>query len=84
MEGDVGALKTQTGWNGRNSSGMSILPAGRRLLSGDFFDIDNYAFYWVQNEYPTNSLVYHLSTDNSWAGVAVDSRSAFSVRCVRD
>jgi uncharacterized protein (TIGR02145 family) len=93
LEGTLGgtsvagtAMKT-TSWGGTNSSGFSALPGGARRISSGYFDYQgsigfwwssspNGTFAWFRFLYSGYSNVYRYSDH--------DSRSGFSVRCVRD
>jgi uncharacterized protein (TIGR02145 family) len=76
---------------GTNDFGFTILPAGyveggSSYVSGSFFDIGSYAFFWSTSE-DVASSAWIREFDRSYAGVHrySDSKSrGFSLRCLKD
>jgi len=83
-------LKTQNGWdsggNGTDASGFSILPGGFRDLYGEFFGLGSYTYFWTSVE-KTSTKAYFRYLKHDSDGVernATYKGNSFSCRCLRD
>lgn len=87
---DVGKrLKTVTGWysnSGANIYGFSALPAGYRILFGDFSNLSIVAYFWSSTEYSNNGAWNRLLGYGHDGVFREDYNrgNGFSVRCVKD
>ena len=83
-------LKSQTGWfrqgNGSDDVGFSALPAGDRIVNGNFFDIGKLAGFWSASETDDNyAKALDLGYCSNYAALGYYNKSlGFSVRCLKD
>ena len=83
-------LKSKIGWtedgNGTNSSGFSGLPGGNRFVSGSFYGIGDYGYWWSATEFNTIFAYSRVLSRDSGDLKRVDASKArgLSVRCLRD
>jgi uncharacterized protein (TIGR02145 family) len=83
-------LKSTTGWNsggnGTNEVGFSALPGGYRTISGSYYGLGNYGYWWSATEY-SSSFAWRRSldydNDKVYRNISIKEHS-FGVRCVRD
>ena len=86
-------MKTTYGWaigsqgmNGTNESGFSALPGGFREADGSYSGIGTPGMWWSST--PSDVFPWYRSLSINWGTVArdkiFDSRSGFSVRCIKD
>ena len=88
--GEVGnKLKSSLGWNtgrnGTNLSGFSVLPGGYRNTHGTFDKLDNYALFWSGTL--SDTAVWYRSLSYNDPGVyrlMTLQSHGFSVRCIKD
>jgi uncharacterized protein (TIGR02145 family) len=74
-----------------NESGFSALLAGTRYYNGNFYDLENIAYFWSSTEYNT-AFAYHRAVyghhEENYPDTSVwiiDPKiSGFSVRCLKD
>jgi uncharacterized protein (TIGR02145 family) len=82
----AGAAMKTTSWGGTNSSGFSALPGGLRVSDDGSFDLQgNYGYWWSSS--PSGTLAWSRFLYSGYSDVYRDdfnTRSGFSVRCVRD
>ena len=84
------ALKATSGWNssgnGTDNYGFSALPGGFCSISGTFYSVGDYGFWWSATEYSISYASFRrLGYDSSDVTHYYDDKSyGFSVRCVRD
>ena len=82
-------LKSASGWykdgNGTDAYGFSALPAGDRILSGDFISVGLSTDFWSTTEGVTDNAYYRCLIYN-YASMIMDDYLTFaiSVRCVQD
>ena len=72
--------------NGTNSSGFSGLPGGNRFVSGSFYGIGDYGYWWSATEFNTIFAYSRVLSRDSGDLKRVDASKArgLSVRCLRD
>jgi uncharacterized protein (TIGR02145 family) len=76
--------------NGNNESGFMALPAGIRLPSGKFIDINDRAYLWttsVEIIIGSGTQIYALSLFNSSSEAmytSLDKSAGISIRCIRN
>lgn len=78
-------LKASSTWDGTNSSGFTALPAGYRIVSGGFYDLEGYAFFWSSaGSDPGDSWDRRLISGFSrvFRGNG-NQANGYSVRCLR-
>jgi len=80
------AFKDDRLWDGENTIGIKILPAGRRTGSGDFAALEGTAYLWAGTLRDSANAFHWVFTQASpRAATYGESRiSAYSVRCVLD
>ncbi len=77
------ALKSAT-WDGNNSSGFTTLPAGVRLVFGDFSGLGGGAGFWSSSGSDSSSWYRYLKLYLSGVDrVDGDQTIGYSVRCLR-
>ncbi len=83
---DEGAQLKTTSWGGTNNTGFSALPGGFRAShDGDFNNEGNFGYWWASYVNGTSGWNRFMTTGISSVNrSASNSRSGFSVRCVRD
>jgi uncharacterized protein (TIGR02145 family) len=76
-------IKLDTGWNGSNSSGLSILPGGECASYG--YLENDYAVFWCSTGFDEKNAFYRAIGSNSDVLVNyIESKSkGYSVRCVK-
>lgn len=84
------ALRSTSGWNSNSSKGLNFWgfdakPAGG-LESGDYFDLNSSAYFWVDNGNSSNNasamwINYYESTPSI---MIYNASNEYSVRCVKD
>ena len=84
-----GQMKTTYGWynggNGTNESGFSALPAGNRLVNGDFDAAGGFGDWWSSSPNGSNAWYRDLDYyDGDLFRSNGDPRQGFSVRCIKD
>ena len=84
-----GQMKTTYGWynggNGTNESGFSALPAGNRLVNGDFDAAGGFGDWWSSSPNGSNAWYRDLDYyDGDLFRSNGDPRQGFSVRCIQD
>lgn len=84
-------LKSTSGWalngNGTDLYGFSVLPAGQRSATGNFYNVGETARFRAATEYASNLAFYFLfnwSEDRSYRNYNETKSGGFSVRCVKD
>ena len=82
-------LKSATLWagtgNGDDSYGFTALPGGQRSTSGNFFNMDAYAFFWTSTESGSNAWLRMLHSGHNEVSRINDNKAyGFSARCLRD
>ena len=81
----AGAAMKTTSWGGTNSSGFSALPGGFRGYDGGDFDSQGGGSWWSSSPSGTDAWYRFLYSGLSNVFRSTnDTRSGFSVRCVRD
>ena len=79
-------LKTSSGWDGNNSSGLTDLPAGRREASGGSFSYQGtIAYLWSSSI--SGSSAWHRGLVTGYAAVyrsTDDQALGYSVRCLKN
>ena len=83
-------MKNETGWeenlNGKNKSGFSAMPAGKREIEG-FDRLGIQSIWWGATESgPDSSWDYYLnqSTTNYLGTGKADKAAGFSIRCLKN
>ena len=79
-------LKSTSGWNGEDSYGFTILPAGYRMYGGSFMDVGKFAEFWTSRERGIDSaikLTFMYLTDGV-VDSAPGKHEGLSVRCLKD
>ena len=81
-------LKSMMKWNGTDSVGFSVLPAGSSTQNGYRFSSEGRdAYFWTATEiYDGNDAYFvHMETSNSYVFLySVEKTNGYSVRCVED
>jgi uncharacterized protein (TIGR02145 family) len=69
-----------------NSSGFTGLPGGLRSLSGPYYAIGNYGYWWSATQYSTSNAYFRCLYyfNSSVHRTNSNKTSGFSVRCVKD
>ncbi len=71
-------------WDGNNSSGFTVLPAGDRDPLGLFNDLGSYSILWSSSIFGSNAWSRYLYSSNSSVDrYDNDQAYGFSVRCLR-
>jgi uncharacterized protein (TIGR02145 family) len=93
LETSGGKLKEfgVTHWNSpnigaTNESGFSSLPGGYRNLSGIFYFLGNYGYWWSSTEVESNYAWYrslNYNTNKAYSN-NLSKMGGFSVRCIRN
>lgn len=80
-------MKSSTGWNGTNTSGFNMLPAGYRPdIAGNFQDLNSIAYLWTGTPNGGFYAWYHPLADwssQSSRGVMLNANGS-TVRCMQD
>lgn len=81
-------LKSMMKWNGTDSVGFAVLPAGSSSQNGYRFSSEGRdAYFWTATEiYDGNDAYFvHMETSNSYVFMySVEKTNGYSVRCVED
>ncbi len=81
-------LKSMMKWNGTDSVGFSVLPAGSSTQNGYRFSSEGRdAYFWTATEIYDGDDAYfvHMETSNSYVFLySVEKTNGYSVRCVED
>lgn len=81
-------LKSMMKWNGTDSVGFAVLPAGSSSQNGYSFSSEGRdAYFWTATEiYDGNDAYFvHMETSNSYVFMySVEKTNGYSVRCVED
>jgi uncharacterized protein (TIGR02145 family) len=88
-------MKAPDGWksssfSAKNSSGLSILPAGTRLDNGEFSTLGQYGDFWTSTVYDDRyNLLYlwnhHVNYDTDAVGrVYTLANNGYSCRCIKE
>lgn len=81
-------LKSMMKWDGTDSVGFSVLPAGSSTQNGYRFSSEGRdAYFWTATEiYDGNDAYFvHMETSNSYVFLySVEKTNGYSVRCVED
>jgi len=85
---DQGTQLKTSAWNGTNSSGMTMLPGGRRYNSGSFitYGLGQWSYWWAaDDETPGNTWARRLESGNAqfWRASREYDYGLY-IRCVRN
>jgi uncharacterized protein (TIGR02145 family) len=72
------------GWNGNNSSGLSLAPHGLRYDWGYFDDLGAFGGWWTESQ-PNPTFQDYLHLESSFGALQNDPMNyGYSVRCIKD
>ncbi len=85
LKENCSTLWTSPNIGASDESGFTALPAGYRIVYGNFVDIDDYCYWWSSTTYYANAWYYILYYD--YSNIVKDQIAksyGISVRCVKD